>query len=396
THTYAQPGQYHACLVVWSWDPTTQDSCFADHCEWVTIQGGSPCDSLYQVSYTYGQQNNVAFFTAHATLPTQNYYWDFGDGSTGTGAQQQHSFLPGQYYVCLYGWTGGFNTLDSCMASFCDWIVVQGDSTSTPCDSTNALFQVTMVGPTAFFHNVVANPAIYYEWSFGDGSTATGIDPSHTYTVAGQYQACLTAWAWDPMTQDTCVTMSCHWITVQGSTAPCDSMWVPSFNVTVGDAAFFLTSTTITGNWDNSLVWLADGNVIGTGPDLIYHPNTTGYVLICLQASLYDDAQQLVCSGTVCDSVSMFDPPTGIDEPNGQDGISIYPQPFTDQLVVNAQDLTGAVRATLLDMAGRLVDDRRVTLNGPTTLDYAGLPAGTYVLRLQGNTGERVVRVLKN
>ncbi|MBS1583105.1 MAG: PKD domain-containing protein, partial [Bacteroidetes bacterium] len=37
-HTYASGGQYHACLTVWTWDPATQDTCFADHCEWVVVQ----------------------------------------------------------------------------------------------------------------------------------------------------------------------------------------------------------------------------------------------------------------------------------------------------------------------------------------------------------------------
>ena len=31
-----------------------------------------------------------------------------------------------------------------------------------------------------------------YSWTFGDGATSTQANPSHTYTVAGQYQARLT------------------------------------------------------------------------------------------------------------------------------------------------------------------------------------------------------------
>ena len=36
-HQYTASGVYDICLLVYTWDPVSQDTCFADHCETVTI-----------------------------------------------------------------------------------------------------------------------------------------------------------------------------------------------------------------------------------------------------------------------------------------------------------------------------------------------------------------------
>ena len=35
THLYEPPGPYNVCVTVWYWNSNTQDTCWAEHCEWV-------------------------------------------------------------------------------------------------------------------------------------------------------------------------------------------------------------------------------------------------------------------------------------------------------------------------------------------------------------------------
>ena len=50
-------------------------------------------------------------------------------------------------------------------------------------DSTNLL--------TWNFHTMPKSPTATYEWSFGDGNTASGLNVSNTYAAFGQYNVCL-------------------------------------------------------------------------------------------------------------------------------------------------------------------------------------------------------------
>ncbi|MFT3884469.1 MAG: PKD domain-containing protein [Flavobacteriales bacterium] len=397
THTYAQPGRYHACLSTWTWDPATQDTCFADHCEWVMIPGnGSPCDSLFTATFTYTQQNGHVALSGSASLPAF-FSWTLGDGTTATGPVVQHTYAPGQYTVCLFAHANLFNggtVSDSCFTQYCYAIVVAGDSTHSPCHDLNAGFHVTTQGSTAAFHSSNVNTAAY-QWTFGDGTTGQGPNSTHTYAQPGQYHACLSTWAWNPATQDTCFADHCEWVAISGAHNPCDSAWVLAFDRYASDTMIVLTSNADGLGLDVSAAWFANGQPIGTGPQVTYQPTTSEPFVVCLELGLYDSTQVLVCSGTVCDTVGLL-LSTGIDEAGRGMDVNVYPQPFTGQLVVNARGLTGTTRATLLDPSGRLVDDRQVSLNGPTVIDYTALASGIYVLRLQNAAGERTVRVLKN
>ncbi|MBS1582033.1 MAG: PKD domain-containing protein, partial [Bacteroidetes bacterium] len=573
THTYAAPGQYHACLTVWTWDPATQDTCFADHCEWVMVQGGghSPCDSLFQVGYTYGQQGPHVAFHAQAAGDGVHYSWSFGDGTFGMGPNVEHTYAPGEYYACVRAWAHLPGAIDTCFAEYCHWIHVEGDG--SPCDSLNAGFQVTTDGLAATFHNNPGNATQAYHWSFGDGTFSDAPVPTHTYAAPGQYHACLTVWAWDPMTQDTCVADHCEWVVVHGGNGspcdsllhaaftwtagdaailfqdqsttngipvahywdfgdgsvsdtpdpihhydqpgqylvcltivplgatdscsntvcrwvsgfggpPCDSLLHAAFTVIPGDASLFFQDGSSTGGipvgyfWDfgdgstsdaqdpihlyaqpglypvcltifpidgmgscssttchwvdafggssgpcDSLVmpsfdWNADGGVVtlwstgfgnglpvsyswtmdnmpfGTGPQVIYQPSAPGELYVCMTATLYGPDQAILCTTTVCDTVLFNGIVTGVPELPGGADVNTYPQPFTDRLTVQG-GLSGSVRFTLMDMAGRVVDDRQLSVQGSTALDYATQPAGPYLLRVRSAMGERTLRVLK-
>ena len=128
--------------------------------------------------------------TFEATIQNQEdadepltYTWDYGDGSTGSGLLTNHSFgSTGQYTVEFRASNEG--GADSASASVTVVTPPQPASITSinanpnPVDANNAV---------NFTSNVSGDSPISYSWDFGDGSTATGSSPSHTYSSEGQY-----------------------------------------------------------------------------------------------------------------------------------------------------------------------------------------------------------------
>ena len=116
------------------------------------------------------------------------YAWDFGDGSTGTGAAPTHAYAT--------------------VGSFTATLVVNdghaGSAPATPASVTiinqapaaNAGGPYTGVRNTAitFTGNGSSDPdsdTLTYAWDFGDGSTGTGVAPTHAYATVGSFTVTL-------------------------------------------------------------------------------------------------------------------------------------------------------------------------------------------------------------
>ena len=142
--------------------------------------------------YTGYTGSSVAFNGGGSSDPnggTLSYAWNFGDGGTGTGATPSHTFArAGTYTVTLTlsdtnGLTGSATTTATITAL------------SPPVAVPGGPYTGTVNQPIVFNGSASSDPnqsTLTYAWTFGDGGTATGATPSHTYTTAGSYQATLT------------------------------------------------------------------------------------------------------------------------------------------------------------------------------------------------------------
>lgn len=121
---------------------------------------------------------------------TLSYDWEFGNGTVVTGSEVSYAYTAtGTYTVTLTVSDGEFVDTDTVVITVSDTIV----SVNNP---PVAAFTVTTLDLTVDFDaGGSADPdgdALTYNWSFGDGSTGTGMTPSHTYATAGTYSATLT------------------------------------------------------------------------------------------------------------------------------------------------------------------------------------------------------------
>jgi len=108
-----------------------------------------------------------------------SYLWDFGDGTTSDSANPMHIFVKqGKYNVSLK-----ITGTNSCISSISNIqkIGLAGSCTAMITD-TNVSFN-----SIHFFSNVQGLVPLNYLWNFGDGSTSTLADPTHSYSIIGSY-----------------------------------------------------------------------------------------------------------------------------------------------------------------------------------------------------------------
>ena len=130
-----------------------------------------------------------ASFDSDGTI--SSYAWTFGDGTTGTGASTWHRFMSsGTYSVKL---TATDN--DGASASVTEQVNV-GPTNLQPLAAFTT--DTTTIVPGAWIQFSAATSSdpdgsiASYAWSFGDGTSGTGVSGWHRFTTAGTYLVTLT------------------------------------------------------------------------------------------------------------------------------------------------------------------------------------------------------------
>jgi gliding motility-associated-like protein len=181
---YSQPGSYMVTL---------------------TVQNGSQTSTFSQVITIY--QQPTAAFTASATqvcspTPVQftstsmagsdaitGYLWDFGDGTTVSGAKAaiSHSYeSAGVRGVSLTVTdTNGCTSTKAVAALLTILPRLQAGFT----EDNQVL--CTVGSPVQFTNTTIGPGTLTYTWNFGDGGSSTQVNPSHTYPSKGTYSVVL-------------------------------------------------------------------------------------------------------------------------------------------------------------------------------------------------------------
>lgn len=136
-----------------------------------------------------GARNQLIIFDGrqHADNGTYTYFWDFGDGSTGSGPVPTHAYsTSGNYTVTL--------------------IVSDGVKESPPSTAsvvvTNNAPVARISGPTRAYKNSPLtwdgslssdknSDPLTYSWNFGDGATANTNIANHVFNAVGNYTVSL-------------------------------------------------------------------------------------------------------------------------------------------------------------------------------------------------------------
>ncbi|GJM31880.1 MAG: hypothetical protein DHS20C18_08810 [Saprospiraceae bacterium] len=168
-HAYTSPGTYEVCLTVSSICGNTQS------CETITISCQEPV-----AAYNFTADELALSFTDNSTGNVSNWMWTFGDGSTSSQVNPQHTYaLPGNYQVCL-SVTGICGTTQSCQ------------TISISCAPPTPDFGITIDELTVNLLDQSTGAPTSWQWALSDGTVVSTSEFAHTFDTPGEYEICLT------------------------------------------------------------------------------------------------------------------------------------------------------------------------------------------------------------
>lgn len=284
SHVYSAPGIYNVSLLA------VQGSCTdADTLTGYIHIYPQPSASFSATNVCLG---DTSFFTnlssGNGTVIT-GWQWDFGDGSsTVTAANPSHLYsIPGTYYVQLTAATGNCS----------DDTTITVNVSPAPVVNFSAS-PLNGCGPLTVVFNNTSTGSPVYSWDFGDGSTSQLLNPSHTYTSAGNYPITLVATqgsCGDTLTIMNLVTVKATPIAAFATSPAC-----------FGDSVLFSNSSQSNGTLISGYAWNFGDGSSGSGmfsPSHYY--NTAGNYQVSLIVSSGNG-----CSDTVSQQVSVLPVPS--------------------------------------------------------------------------------------
>ena len=282
-HHYTANGIYTVQLVVTNNVLGCGDQTFLT----ITIDCGTNCSVNGAFAANVNSTNCTTQFvsTAFGGTAPYTYFWNFGDGTTSTLAHPLHS------YPINSVWTPCLTITDAngCDTTICQ--VVQVNCTTTSCD---AQFTFTYQNCNTLFFVPASNGLNYtYNWDFGDGTSSTLANPSHTYATDGVYIVYL--YVSDSLSG--CFDQFYYTIQINcGSTCTVNGAF--NYNQNPNTCEFYFVSTAFGGQAPYTYLWnFGDGNTSTLENPIHAYPNGSTWTP-CLTIT---DA--LGCDTTICNTV---------------------------------------------------------------------------------------------
>ncbi len=250
-HTYYHSGLYTVCHYV----EIPGSNCVDSSCHSVQASGSNPCTG-FSVHINNATNSNGAHgleaTASGGTTATYFYYW-----STGATTHAIYPTAAGIYCVTAYD-------NNQCSAVACDSFT----TTTSPC---HALYSYVYVNcNTVHFTNASSGSYTNQYWSFGDGTSSSSFDPTHTFP-AGTWTVQLTIYSSGGSCQDTYYQV----ITIQPCGGTNDTICGTIFNDANGN-----------GVQDNGEHAVDNGYVIA-GNTTYAHPDSNGHYMLIVPAGTY-------------------------------------------------------------------------------------------------------------
>lgn len=281
-HKYVQPGTYQVTLSVGS-----DQACNKIYSKDVTVNArpsaailaGNVCDGL------------PVSFVDNSTISSgtiSGYYWNFGDGTGSNNQNETHQYLlAGTYNVVLLA-TSDKGCLGVAAANTSVFDMPLADfSTSSSCEGAATNYTDLSVIPNGTISS--------WDWSLGDGNTASGNAPSHTYANPGNYIISLVVTSASGCKDTLEKTISVY---------PVPLANFASGNVCLGDTTNFFDQSQVLGGSPFTYSWnLGDGTTSSIGtPSHLYATAGTFPVLLTVTTPFG-------CSNTIMQMVNVYDHP---------------------------------------------------------------------------------------
>ena len=280
SHTYPGPGTYYTCLRIY-----TSNGCLSYHCDSIKVTG-NPCYGLTSAwTYTTLQNGNIQFKAAD-TSSTVHRYWTFGDDSTNVGSiDPVHAYAhAGTYTVCLYDYIPG----STCIDTTCSSITV--GATGCAANFTYQSYYPPYNSVNFTNTSTSSDSIISYYWTFGDNTSGTFKNGSHTYPHSGYWYTCLTI-----TTLHGCTSTYCDSVFAQFD--PCYGLSATyTYTYTNSGGVHFVPSSTTIANVYN--LWIFGDGTTSTNNDPTHNYTQPGTYTVCHITGI-----QGSCADTSCQTI---------------------------------------------------------------------------------------------
>ncbi len=181
-HIYEDTGFFHVQLIVWN--NGCPDTLKIDN--YIHVK---PPIAKFTVATTCSDPLNRIF--TDQSIGADQWDWDFGDGTTSNIPSPVHMYAASGIYIV--------NLTVLNFSTGCTYTTTKSVRVIAETVDFSASDTVICRNNTVSFNSIVSNPAnlSFYQWSFGDGTTATGQNATHTYTVSGIYDISLITIDWN-------------------------------------------------------------------------------------------------------------------------------------------------------------------------------------------------------
>ncbi len=192
SHTYQFSGGY----TVYLYATDTSGACSNTFVDSITVTSGTtPPSCNATVTYTLGATGLVGFSaSAPGTLTNPQYSWSFGDGGSSGTLNPSHTYQYNGTYYFNFSAQDGTNPQYGC--NYSGQVTITNTATNPNTCADSAYFTIAQDTTQASTWVVTLastglSSAASATWSWGDGTTSTGLSPAHTYTAAGWYTICV-------------------------------------------------------------------------------------------------------------------------------------------------------------------------------------------------------------
>jgi PKD repeat protein len=187
THTYADNGVYMVTLTV-----TDDDGGMGSDTLTVTVNNLAPTVEA-GADQMVNEGDLVSFsgsFTDPGSADTHTVLWDFGDGSTASGAlTPTHVYADNGVYMVTLTVTDD----DGGMGSDTLTVTVNNVAPTVDVGADQIVNEGDLVSFSGSFTDLGSTDTHAIQWDFGDGSTSSGsLTPTHVYADNGVYMVTLT------------------------------------------------------------------------------------------------------------------------------------------------------------------------------------------------------------
>ncbi len=393
THTYASNGVYS--VAFFAYDSINSIS-ILDSFQ-VTINcSANPCAN-FNASYNYVKDSINCGKVNFNGFPTtaNNYYWQFGDGTSSTSTNPSHTYAAnGNYWVYL-------DVNDStCSDSL--FFQVSINCYSSPCANFNASYSYVKdsinCGKVNF--NGFPTTANNYYWQFGDGTSSTSANPSHTYSSNGTY------WLYLDVSDSFCSDSVYFNININCYTDSCSS-----FNANL---TFVVDSTTAgkcylynnsTGNVNSHFWDFGDGTTStsatpthtytssGTYTIRYYAEDTLNYCFDSAFITFTIDSNGNIWRGNVNVQLVVVDQTRNAVSIENITNISssvVYPNPTNGLFTIKSKGMHNAYQ--IFNMKGQLIETKKQVDSEVLEIDCADWASGIYLIHINKNESIKIIK----